>query len=147
MADLTPESAQANVTNAFETYISELKQAGPSWERKPASSAEGEDAWCARQVAEHIASAGPYFAATIAKATGLPEPGLGRVQFPDFEGAVPATEESHAVFMGVVKQLTAEQLATPYEAPQFGVDSVGGLVGVVVYHLNDHAQQLKTLRG
>ena len=76
MADVTVESAKASISKAFESYIAELKQSGPHWGRKPTAGGEGEEAWCARQVAEHIASAGPYFGAVIAKAVGFEEPGV-----------------------------------------------------------------------
>ena len=147
MADATAESMKLSISKAFETYMSELKQSATHWDRKPTAGGEGEDAWCARQVAEHIAGAGPYFGKTIAKVAGLPEPALERVELPSFEEAVPATENGHAALMGVVSKLTDEQLALAFQSPQFGDQTLGGVVGMVAYHLNDHAQQLKTLRG
>ena len=147
MADVTAESLKANISTAFESYMSELRQSGPHWDRKPAANSEGEDAWCARQVAEHIAGAGPFFGVAIAKGAGLAEPAMAAVHLPSFEDAVPVTENGHAALMGVVSQLTDEQLAIGFNSPQFGDQTIGGVVGIVVYHLNDHARQLKTLRG
>ena len=147
MVDLTTESLTANLSTAFESYMGELKQAGPHWDRKPTTDSEGEDAWCARQVAEHIAGAGPFFGVAIAKGAGLTAPAMAEVHLPSFEEAVAATENGHATLMGVIGQLTDEQLGIAVKSPQLGEQTLGSMAGIVVYHLNDHAQQLKTLRG
>ena len=146
MAEATISSVKANVIAAFESYIAELKQAAPHWERKPAAGGEGEDAWSARQVAEHIAGSGPFFAAGIAQAIGVPGPTPAPVSLPDPRDAVVATEGGHAALMGVVDQVKDEQLSMPIDHPRLGKQTLGGVIGIVAYHLNDHAGQLKALR-
>jgi len=49
--------------------------------------------------------------------------------------------------MDVVNKVTDDQLEIAIETPQLGKQTVGSILGVVSYHLNDHANQLKTLRG
>lgn len=54
----TAAEARAAIAAAFDTYSAELAQAGAVWEKKPEGSADGEAAWCARQVAECLRAAG-----------------------------------------------------------------------------------------
>jgi hypothetical protein len=147
MADKTLAELKQGVTEAYATYLSQLKEAGAVWEQKPATSAEGEDAWCARQVAEHIASANLYFANGIARIIGAEGPAMQQPQLASVDEAVSATESAQAGFMGVVEKLSEEQLAIEVEHPRFGKQTPAGLIGIVTYHLGDHANQLKTLRG
>ncbi len=143
----TAAEARAAIDAAFETYIAELALAGPVWETKPSGSAEGEDAWCARQVAEHIAGAGPFFGMGIARACGIDGPTPARISLEDAATAVAETKRTHGLLVDVISKVTDDQMGIEFEAGQLGKQSVGGLMGVVSYHLKDHANQLKTLRG
>lgn len=143
----TAAEAQAAIAAAFESYISELAQAASVWETKPSGAAEGEDAWCARQVAEHIAGAGPFFGMGIARACGIDGPTPARISLPDAAAAVEETKRCHGQLVDVISKVTDDQMGIEFEAGQLGKQSVGGLMGVVSYHLKDHANQLKTLRG
>lgn len=135
------------ITTNLEAYLAELRPAGPIWERKPAGSADGEAAWNARQVAEHIAGARAFFGSAIARAVGVqgiqPQP----FQFATAEDAVPATEAAYQKLLDVASQVKDEQLTVGVELPRLGSRSVGGIMDLVAYHLNDHANQLKSLRG
>ncbi len=135
------------IEQAFAAYMAELEQVAAVWERKPAGAAEGEDAWCARQVAEHIASSGPFFGAAIAAAIGEPGPTPERVNFSDFESSLDGTRQRQQLLMDVVVRLSDEHISREVEHPRLGKNTVGGLLGIVTHHLNDHAGQLKTLRG
>ncbi len=135
------------IEQAFAAYMAELEQVAAVWERKPAGAAEGEDAWCARQVAEHIAGSGPFFGAAIAATIGVPGPTPERVTFADFESSIAGTRQRQQLLMDVVLQLSDEQVSREVEHPRLGKNTVGGLLGIVTHHLNDHAGQLKTLRG
>ena len=143
----TVAETRAAIAAAFDTYIAELAQTASVWETKPAGAAEGEDAWCARRVAEHIAGAGPFFGMGIARACGIDGPTPARISLPDPAAAVEETTRAHGLLMDVVSQVKDDQMSIEFEAGQLGKQSVAGLLGVVSYHLNDHANQLKTLRG
>lgn len=143
----TAAEAKAAIEAAFSGYIAELEQTASVWETKPEASGDGEAAWCARQVAEHIGSSGPFFGMQMATAMGIPGPALGRMTFPDQSLAVTETRHTHSQLMDVVSQVKDEHLAMERELPGLGKQTVGGMLGIVSYHLNDHAQQLKTLRG
>lgn len=142
----TVAEARSSIDAGFATYIAELAQAGDCWEKKPAGSPEGESAWCARQVAEHIAGAGPFFGQGIAKAIGAAGPTPERFAFADADSAVTETRRSHGLLMDVVGQLNDDQLSMEIDHPQLGKQTLGGILGIVSYHFNDHANQLKTLR-
>jgi hypothetical protein len=136
----------AQIATNYDTYAAELKLAGPHWERKPVGAAEGEAAWCARQVAEHIAMAASYFANGIATAAGIEGPGMRQYQFATAEDAAKATAEGQAGFMGVANRLSDAQLATEIDHPRLGKQTLGGILTIVAYHYQDHANQLRTLR-
>jgi len=146
MAEATVESVRAEVSAAFESYMTELKQSAPNWDTRPEGATEGEAAWSPRQVAEHIAGSGLYFAAGIAKAIGIEGAEMQRFQLESADVAVSKTTESHASLMGVVDQIEDAQLSTRIEKTPIGDTTVGGLVALVAHHLKDHAGQLKTLR-
>ena len=143
----TAAESRAAIAAAFDTYSAELAQAGAVWEQKPEGSADGEAAWCARQVAAHIASAGIFFGAGIATACGLEAPKLERISLPDAGAASSETRRTHGLLMEVVNKVSDEHLGIEFETPQLGKQTVASMLGVVSYHLNDHANQLKTLRG
>ncbi|MGE0600428.1 MAG: DinB family protein [Dehalococcoidia bacterium] len=143
----TAQEAKAAIEAGFASYIAELEKVGPVWEQKPAASGEGEDAWCARQVAEHIGGAGLYFGRGIATAMGVTGPTPSPMSFPDAATAVAETRRTHGELMAVVSQVTDDQLGAETELRGLGKQTVGGMLGIVSYHLNDHANQLKTLRG
>ncbi len=142
-----PGSAElkANIENALAGYIAELRLAAPHWERSPAAG-EGEEAWNARQVAEHIAGAATFFGAGIATALGVPGPERKQPQFATVEDAVAGTEASHQALLGVVAGLSNEQVAAEIEAPRFGKTTVTNILGIIAHHLGDHLGQLKKLR-
>lgn len=147
MADTTAAAAASSIDTNFASYMAELKLAGPHWERKPATAADGEAAWCARQVAEHIGGAEPFFGAGIAQAINVPGPTPARLTLESAPDAVAATEKAHAALMGVVAQVKDSQMALAVDHPVLGKQTLGGILAVLSGHLVDHTQQLKTLRG
>ena len=145
---MTTKSAsdiRTDIQQGYQSYMSELQLAGPVWERKPAAG-DGEDAWCARQVAEHIAGAGLFFGAGIADAIGVQGPALARIELPTAADAVTRTSETHGMFITVADQVRDDQLSMEIDHPRLGKQTLGGIMGIVAYHFNDHAQQLRTLR-
>ena len=138
--------ASAAIRAAYETYIGELKQAGPVWDKKPGTAGEGEDSWCAREVAEHIAGSGPFFGAGLAQAIGVDGPTPARIALPEAPAAAAETQRAHGLLMGVVDQIKDDHLAIEIDHPRLGKQTVAGILGILSYHYNDHANQLKTLR-
>lgn len=145
MADRPLAELKDSLSSAYTAYLSQLKLAGPVWETKPAAG-EGEDAWSARQVAEHVASANLFFANNIAGAIKVDAPQMQRFQFATNQEAIAATESAQVAASSVIGSIKDEQAGIEIELP-IGKHSVGGILGIVAYHLTDHANQLKTLCG
>ncbi len=143
----TVAEGTAAIDAAFQGYMTELEQCGPVWEKKPEGSPEGEAAWSARQVAEHIASSGPFFGASIARAIGVSGPTPAMVSLADLDAAIAETKRGYGLLVGVVTQVKDEQLDQEVELPRLGKMTVGNIVGLVSNHLKDHTGQLRTLRG
>ncbi|MGH2610014.1 MAG: DinB family protein [Tepidiformaceae bacterium] len=141
----TADDIRGEIGSAFDAYMVELEQAGPHWERKPGAG-EGEDAWCARQVAEHIAGASLFFGSGVAQAIGVAGPELQRVELPDASAASSRTRDNQAAFMAVIAQVRDQQLGMEIDHPRLGKQTLEGILGIVTYHHRDHANQLKTLR-
>ena len=146
MTEKTAASVLAELETAHAGYMAELKQAGNAWETKPAAG-EGEEAWSARQVAEHIAGANLFFGAGIAEAIGVTAPVLERLSLVSAVDATAKTAETHAAFAGVAAKVSDSQLAMEIDHPRLGKQTLGGILAIVTHHYDDHANQLKTLRG
>ena len=147
MADKTAAELRAELEAAHGAYMAELKQAGPVWETKPAAGGEGEEAWSARQVAEHIAGANLFFGAGVAQSIGVAAPAMARAELATAADAAAKTTETYATLAGVVAQVKDAQLGMEIDHPRLGKQTLGGIIGVSIYHYTDHANQLKTLRG
>jgi len=139
-------TVRANIQTALEGYLVELRLAGPHWERKPVGSPDGEAAWSARQVAEHIAGAATFFGAGIAGALNVPGPARRQPEFNSVDEAVAGARAAHEALFGVVDALSDEQIDIQFEAPPFGKTSAANMLAVVENHLGDHTGQLKALR-
>ena len=147
MASTTTAAIKEQLATAYAGYMTELKQAGPNWETKPATG-EGEDAWCARQVAEHIAGAATFFGAGIATGIGVDGPARGAAELANAETALETTERNHAALVAVLEQVRDDQLDTEVNAPQLGgMIPLERIMLILPSHLADHTNQLKTLRG
>jgi len=145
MASTVAEHKNAIVA-AYEGYMAELKQAGANWETAPAHG-EGEAAWNARQVAEHVAGAATFFGGGLASFLGVPGPERAQPSFATGAEAATGMPLAQAKLLAVIDQIPDARLTQEFEVPRLGKQTVGGVLGILAYHLNDHAGQLKTLRG
>ncbi len=146
MTEVTANGLRADITRAYAEYTTELTDQGANWEVKPAAGKEGEAAWCAREVAEHLAGSSGFFAGGIAKAIGVTAPAMQKFELADAHAAIAAMPAAHAGLMGVVNQVQDSQLAAEVEFGPLGKTTIGNVVGIVAYHLRDHAAQIKALR-
>ena len=146
MTEKTAASACAEIETTHAGYMAELNQAESVWETMPPSG-EGEDAWSARQVAEHMAGANLFFGAGIADAIGVTAPKLERFALASAADASAKTAETHTALAGVAAQVSETQMAMEIDHPLLGKQTLGGILGIAAHHYTDHANQLKTLRG
>jgi hypothetical protein len=143
---MTDTNLKAALSAAASNYLGELKQAGDVWEQKPTTAGEGEDAWSARQVAEHVAGASLYFANGLAKAVGAEGPAMQRFQFATAPEAVEPTERGSQALLTVLDAISDEQLATEFDTGSMGKQTPRWLADVAITHFRDHAKQLGDLR-
>lgn len=143
----TVQEITNTINSAYHTYMAQLVLAGEGWETKPAAGGAGEDAWCARQVAEHICGSGGFFASSIAKAIGAQAGPPAPAVLANVAEAVAGMPASHAKLQDVLTHVKADQLPMEMEFGPLGKTNLEAVLGVVSYHYNDHANQLKTLRG
>ncbi len=142
----TAASARDMIARNYETYAAELRLAGENWEERPRGAAEGEDAWNARQVAEHIAGAATFFGNGIATAIGAQGPQPQRYAFPSVDEATSTTAEAQKGFMNVASDVTDGQMKMEIDHPRLGKQTLGGILAIVANHYLDHTNQLRTLR-
>ncbi len=146
MSETTVSSLGSELASACDEYLAELRQVGAdAWERKP-SAGEGEEAWSARLVAEHVQGACGFFGNAIGKAAGIEGPGRTYSELPPPVAAVDGLPPAIAALQAVVAKLDEAKLAIEADAP-WGKSTVGGIVRGAGSHFRDHANQIRTLRG
>jgi len=146
MSETTVSSLGSELASACDEYLAELRQVGAdAWERKP-SAGEGEEAWSARLVAEHVQGACGFFGNAIGKAAGIEGPGRTYSELPTPVAAVDGLPPAIAALQAVVAKLDEAKLAIEADAP-WGKSTVGGIVRGAGTHFRDHANQIRTLRG
>lgn len=146
MAEKGIAQLREEVAQAYMGYIAELKEAGAHWERKPASSGEGEDAWSARQVAEHLVSSTTLFANGIAHTIGVDGPAAQQAAFTSADDAVAAMSTVQQKLSAILEQVTDAQLDIEREFGPLGKAKLERVVAICAHHLADHANQLRALR-
>ena len=90
----TPDELRAGLAAARGDFQGALSTAGANWERQPEGS-EGEDAWSARQVAEHVVKVELFFANLICTSCGYDGPDS---PFGDAEINLPSAAEARTAF-------------------------------------------------
>ena len=146
MADKTADELRADLASARANYLRELAQAAPHWERRPGGSPDGEDAWSARQVAEHIAGTAGFFANGIAKGVGLDGAATSRPELPTCDDALAATPAALDRLDAVTASISDEQLRTEFELAPLGTTTVRYLVELAASHIENHTGQLSALK-
>ncbi|HMO96745.1 MAG TPA: DinB family protein, partial [Tepidiformaceae bacterium] len=74
-------------------------------------------------------------------------PTPSRMSFPTHAEAIGETKRAHGMLMDVVAKVSDDHMSLEVDHPRLGKQTLGGILGIVAFHLTDHAGQLKTLRG
>jgi antitoxin (DNA-binding transcriptional repressor) of toxin-antitoxin stability system len=139
----TPDELRAELAAARRDFADALRavQAG-TWERRPASG-EGEDAWSAREAAEHCIAADVAYASAVCLACGYP--GLERFEamFATPGDALAGLEQASALADGRLKYVTDKDLEMQN---QRGI-TVAQIMTHGATHFRDHAAQIRTAAG
>ena len=137
----TPDEVRADVAAARDELAAALSAApAATWERAPASG-EGEDAWSAREAAQHVIGAEMYFASAVCEACGYdgPEsPFPGGLELASPEAASATLDQAAAAADSKMRHVTAGDLERSHER-------MGPLPAIFESwsgHLREHAAQI-----
>ena len=137
----TPDELLVALKVGREALGRAIEAAGSNWETAP-SSDEGEEAWSARQTAEHVISTELYFAGETCKACGYDPP---ESPFPAALQLATAADGSAALDLAVEaadskqKYVSVEDLTKTHE----GMGTVEEVMTIQVWHLINHAMQIR----
>ena len=138
------DELRKNFTVAGGALRTTLQSADRNWERKPNNDAEGEEAWSAREAAEHVVSSVVYFASTACQSSGYPKlesPFPSReLSFPTAATAIEALDKAVAVATPAIGQITEQDLTASHER----MGTVENVLTILVTHLRDHTTQIQS---
>lgn len=137
----TPDEVRSDLGAARTELAAALSaSAADTWERKP-ESGEGEDAWSAREAAQHVIGAELYYAGAVCEACGYdgPEsPFAGGLELATPAQASAALEQASTAVDSKIQHVSESDLAKSHER-------MGALPEVFESwsgHLRDHAAQI-----
>lgn len=139
----TPDELRAAIAEGRQVLRAALEAASRGdWEKKPAAG-EGEGAWSAREVAQHVIPAEAYFATEICVACGYPGVEFTNRSYATPAEALAALDEVIEISNKKIKYVTETDLEKPHNA--FG--SVEGIMSYEAVHLAEHAAQIRAAAG
>ena len=142
----TPDEVRADLSAARDELAAALSAApADTWERKP-ESGEGEDAWSAREAAQHVIGAELYYTNAVCEACGYdgPEsPFAGGLELASPEAANAALTQAAAAADSKIQHVTAGDLERSHERMGPLPDVFESWTG----HLRDHAAQITAAGG
>ena len=142
----TPDEVRADLSAARSELASALSaSAAATWERKP-ESGEGEDAWSAREAAQHVVGAELYYAGAVCEACGYdgPEsPFADGLELATPEQASAALEQAAAAADSKIQYVSESDLAKSHE----GMGPLPDVFESWSGHLRDHAAQILAAGG
>ena len=142
----TPDEIRAELAAARNELAAALSAApADTWERKP-ESGEGEDAWSAREAAQHVVGAELYYANSVCEACGYdgPEsPFEGGLELASPADAGAALTQAAAAADSKIQYVSASDLEKQHERMGPLPDVFESWSG----HLRDHAAQILAAGG
>lgn len=137
----TPVELRAAIAEARTALREAIGVAGANWERQPAGG-EGEEAWSARQAAEHVIGTEHFFASAICEACGYDGP---ESPFGESGPTLLTPAEAQAALAQAIEatdakiqHVTQGDLAHKHER----MGSVAELMAFTAGHIRDHASQI-----
>lgn len=142
----TPDEIRADLAAARSELSAALSAASAdTWERKP-ESGEGEDAWSAREAAQHVIGAELYYANAVCEACGYDGPDSpfeGGLELASPAAASAALDQAAAAADSKVQHVTAGDLERSHERMGPLPDVFESWSG----HVRDHAAQITAAGG
>ncbi len=138
----TPDETRADLGAARGDLATALRgSAAATWEQKP-EAGEGEDAWSAREVAQHVIGAEIYFATAVCEACdyeGPTSPFDGRLQLETPEAAQAALEQAIEAADSKIRHVTEADLEKQHER----MGAVAEVFETWIGHVRNHATQIE----
>ena len=142
----TRDGLRAELDSARRELEAAIQAAVANWERQP-EHGEGEEAWSARQAAEHAVRAEVYYATTASKALGHDAPANpfadAPPDFPDVDAALAAYGLAVEAADSALVQVGPDDLAIEHD--RFG--NVEGILTSHLEHVRNHANQIAGAAG
>lgn len=142
----TPDEIRADLGAARDALAAALSAApADTWERKP-ESGEGEDAWSAREAAQHVIGAELYYTNAVCEACGYDGPDspfAGGLELASPAAAGDALAQAIAAADSKIQYVTAGDLERSHERMGPLPDVFESWTG----HLRDHAAQITAAGG
>ena len=142
----TRDGLRAELDSARRELEAAIQAAVANWERQP-EHGEGEEAWSARQAAEHVVRAEVYYATTASKALGHDAPANpfadAPPDFPDIDAALAAYGLAVEAADSALVQVGPDDLAIEHD--RFG--NVEGILTSHLEHVRNHANQIAGAAG
>ena len=120
---------------------SALGACSDKWDVKP-HGGEGEDAWCQREVAQHVIGGDWFFTNMIAQACGAPALDRPQIDVSDPQAAVESLRRIGAADDKILSKVTDGDLAKEFEG-RLGRQSVEQMLQAMVSHTRDHINQMR----
>jgi hypothetical protein len=142
----TPDELRAELGAARNGLADALRESSAAtWERKP-EQGTGEDAWSAREAAQHVIGSEIFYANAVCEACGYdgPEsPFDGRPQLETPEAAQAALQQAIVAADSKIRHVTETDLEKQHERMGPLPDVFASWTG----HLRDHAAQIQAAAG
>jgi hypothetical protein len=142
----TPDELRAEIALARDELRDVLRGVDKDWEKEP-ESGEGEDAWSARQAAEHVVRAEVFYARMVSSTCAREAPenpwADGPPPLPTPADALRALDQAVAIADAELALVTEADLPRPHE--RWG--SLEEILAGDARHIRDHAAQIRTAAG
>jgi hypothetical protein len=119
-----------------------IKECTGKWEVKPASGTD-EDAWCAKEVAQHVIGADWFFTNMIAQACGAPALERPQIDVSTPDHALESLRRIGATDDKILGHVTEGDLSKTFETRNFGTQTVQQMLQTMAGHARDHANQIR----
>jgi hypothetical protein len=119
-----------------------LGQCSDKWEVKP-QGGEGEDAWCQKEVAQHVIGADWFFTNGIAQACGAPAMDRPSIDVATPQAALQSLQTVGAADDKILSMVQDGDLAKTFELRGLGSQSVEQMLQIMAGHARDHANQVQ----
>jgi hypothetical protein len=142
----SPRELRQSIVDARADLQAALHEVHEKWEVKPAS-AEGEDAWSPKEVAQHVIGADWFFTNLVCQACGAPA-----MERPSIDASTPARAAASLSRIGaaddaLLRHVSEGDLSKTHEHPRRGVMTVEQFMEMMASHTRDHINQMLAAAG